>query len=272
MRPRHGSEHGLIEVRDPLLRDQFAQLPMSIFCAHELGTGAKLTYSMLLRLAWEGRGYPGHEACSDRFGPSVASIKRYLAELHEWGLINAYRASYGSTNSYQVFRPDDPECRLDLPQDRLNMSLKGAQSEPEASSDLAGVRTDSVSDSEERDESASARARALNGKTACIERLAAEFAPDEPVSAIETFLLGFDLGLLEEAAAITRGNDGAEKPIAYLYGVVKRLAAEAGQGRDRSRPPGLDEELSDGEHVAAVEAYERVKAWVEGGRQGPPPS
>ncbi|GAI68808.1 unnamed protein product [marine sediment metagenome] len=271
MRLRHGSEHGVIDVRDPLLRDQFAQLPMSIFCAQELSTGAKLAYSMLLRLAWEGRGYPGHQACSDRFGPSVASIKRYVAELHEWGLINGYRASYGSTNSYQVFRPDDPECKLDLPQNRLKMSLKGAQTEPEAGSELAGVRTDSVSDSEERDESPGADAP--TAKAAYIQDLAAEFAPGQAVPAIQSFLARFSGPLLRDAAEITRAADGVEKPIAYLYGVVKGLASAAGQqGRVAARPLGIDDELSEEDHAAAVVAFDRVKAWVDGGRQGPPPS
>ena len=278
MRAPRSSDRGRIEVRDPLLRDQFAQLPMAVFCAPELSTGAKLTYAILLRLAWErGSSYPGHQACSDRFGPSVASLKRYLAELEAWGLVASYRESFGSTNSYHIFRPDDPECKLKVRLDRLNMSLKGAQTEPEEGSELAEnvvKDVDSVSDSVQRDDSASSRASAptAHDTTELISLIAQEFAPGEPIGALETFLEPFGPELLTRAAAITRGNGQTEKPIAYLYGVVKRLAAEQGaQGAARQPAACLESELSASELAAAEEMRQRVFAWVRGGRKGPPP-
>ena len=67
------------------------------------------------------------------------------------------------------------------------------------------------------------------------------------------------MALIEQAAAITQGHSNTKKPIAYLYGVVQRLAEqEATKPLARQRADPLPE-LSEAEYSTSLEALERVK-------------
>ena len=72
---------------------------------------AKLTYGLLLWYLWRDRGYPGHQAAAKEFGIAERSLKRYISELEDSGLVAKKRAGLGETNSYHL---PDPRASLAL--------------------------------------------------------------------------------------------------------------------------------------------------------------
>lgn len=88
---------------DPATAGGFTQVPNFLLTNQALSVGAKLTYAMLLKYAWhESACYPGQEKLADDMGTGERSVRRYLAELEEFGLLEVQQRGLGKTNLYKL--------------------------------------------------------------------------------------------------------------------------------------------------------------------------
>jgi len=134
-----------------------------------------------------------------------------------------------------------------------------------ASEEVGGTASEEVTrhsrtrDNNENEQPSVSSGSIPNDKAQLLTALATEFAPNEQPQAIVSYLGRFPNGLLDQAAVITRQSANAKNPIAYLYGVVQRLAEqESVKPLARQRGEVLPE-LSEAEYSASLEALERVK-------------
>lgn len=94
-----------IVVEDPLLRKGFTVVPNLLFALKGLSHGARLTYVLLLKYAWqEGSCFPGVERLGEDLGVERKSVMRYTRELRSKGLITVKRRGLGKTNIYYISR------------------------------------------------------------------------------------------------------------------------------------------------------------------------
>lgn len=82
----------------------FTQVPNFILTEPNLSVGAKMTYAMLLRYAWQNDYcFPGQERLAQDMGVGKRSVIRFMAELEKAGYIAVTRRGLGQTNLYQLF-------------------------------------------------------------------------------------------------------------------------------------------------------------------------
>lgn len=82
----------------------FTQVPNFILTEPNLSVGAKLTYAMLLRYAWQNDFcFPGQERLANDMGAGKRTVIRFMAELEKAGYIAVTRRGLGQTNLYQLF-------------------------------------------------------------------------------------------------------------------------------------------------------------------------
>lgn len=89
---------------DPMSIKGFTQVPNFILENGDLTIGAKMTYAMLLRYAWEKDScFPGQKTLADKSGMGERSINRYVQELHEKSFIKIKRQGLGKPNIYSLY-------------------------------------------------------------------------------------------------------------------------------------------------------------------------
>jgi DNA-binding transcriptional ArsR family regulator len=89
---------------DPVTRHGFTQVPNFLLTKKELSVGAKLAYAMLLKYAWaDDACFPGQLKLGDDMGSSERSVRSYLKELEEAGLLEITQRGLGKTNIYRLF-------------------------------------------------------------------------------------------------------------------------------------------------------------------------
>ncbi len=91
----------------------FTQVPNFILVSKKLSVGAKLTYAMLLKYAWQNNFcFPGQERLADDMGTSKRSVVAYIRELQNAGFVNVKRRGQGKSNIYELnLRPRDAARR-----------------------------------------------------------------------------------------------------------------------------------------------------------------
>ena len=88
---------------DPMSRRGFTQVPNFILENDKLSTGAKLTYAMMLRYAWEkDQCFPGQKTLAQNAGMGQRSVVRYIQELEDKGFISIKRRGLGKVNIYEL--------------------------------------------------------------------------------------------------------------------------------------------------------------------------
>jgi DNA-binding transcriptional ArsR family regulator len=98
-------EKHTIVIEDPLLRRGFTIVPNLLFIFKGLSHGARLTYVLLLKYAWqEGSCFPGVDRLAEDLGVERKSVMRYTRELRNRGLIHIKRRGFGKTNVYRISR------------------------------------------------------------------------------------------------------------------------------------------------------------------------
>ena len=85
----------------------FVQIPVLILGEADLHPGAKIVYAGLLWYLWRSQDYPGHEAAGQDWGMSRGTVRKYLEELEERGLIQHNRPGLGQPNSYHLLDPEE---------------------------------------------------------------------------------------------------------------------------------------------------------------------
>ena len=99
------SNTGQSEVRflNPNLRHGFAQIPRPVLKAKGLGDKAKLLYCLLVDYAWnKDNCFPGQKRLAEELGASEITVRRALAELRDFGLIDWKQRGMTQTNVYYI--------------------------------------------------------------------------------------------------------------------------------------------------------------------------
>jgi hypothetical protein len=88
---------------DPATRHGFTMVPNFLLTNKKLSVGAKLAYAMLLKYAWSDDAcYPGQQKLADDMGSGERSIRTYLKELEDEGLLEVTQRGLGKTNLYRL--------------------------------------------------------------------------------------------------------------------------------------------------------------------------
>jgi len=93
----------ILRGADALSSRGFTQVPNSVLETDKLSPGAKLTFAMLLKYAWQNNYcFPGQERLAKDMGGGVRSIVRYVQELESGGFIKITRRGLGKPNLYEI--------------------------------------------------------------------------------------------------------------------------------------------------------------------------
>ena len=81
----------------------FTQVPNFLLTNKDLSVGAKLAYAMLLKYAWDaGACFPGQVKLGEDMGAGERSVRTYLKELEDAGLLEVEQRGLGKTNMYRL--------------------------------------------------------------------------------------------------------------------------------------------------------------------------
>src|SRR6266852_895159 len=88
---------------DPVTRQGFTQVPNFILTKKDISVGAKLSYAMLLKYAWDNDScFPGQAKLAADMGAAERSIRTYLKELEGVELLEIVQRGLGKTNLYRL--------------------------------------------------------------------------------------------------------------------------------------------------------------------------
>lgn len=81
----------------------FTQVPNFILVSKKVSVGAKLTYAMLLKYAWQDDYcFPGQERLAEDIGVGKRSVVTFIKELQEADYISVQRRGQGKSNLYEL--------------------------------------------------------------------------------------------------------------------------------------------------------------------------
>jgi len=81
----------------------YTQVPNHVLVSTKISPGAKLTYAMLLKYAWEKDFcYPGQQRLAKDLGGGVRSVVRYMQELERNRFLKIVRRGQGKPNVYEL--------------------------------------------------------------------------------------------------------------------------------------------------------------------------
>lgn len=93
----------IIKGGDAFSVSGFTQVPNAILRSSSLTPAAKMTYAMLLSYAWQNDYcFPGQERLAKDIGVSDRSVRTYLKELEEKGLLTIKQQGQGRPNLYTL--------------------------------------------------------------------------------------------------------------------------------------------------------------------------
>ena len=81
----------------------FTQVPNFILVSKKISVGAKLTYAMLIKYAWQNDYcFPGQDRLAEDIGVGKRSIVRWIKELEEADFLAVKRRGLGKSNLYEL--------------------------------------------------------------------------------------------------------------------------------------------------------------------------
>jgi biotin operon repressor len=93
----------ILEGADVLSARGFTQVPNYVLESARLSAGAKLTYAMLLKYAWENDYcFPGQDRLAADMGVSRQTANKYIQELQKKEYIQIKRQGQGRPNVYTL--------------------------------------------------------------------------------------------------------------------------------------------------------------------------
>src|SRR5690242_2910815 len=93
----------ILKGADMLSQSGFTQVPNSVLESSEISPGAKLTYAMLLKYAWQNDFcFPGQDRLAKDMGVSLRSTNSYIQELEQRSFITIRRRGQGKPNIYEL--------------------------------------------------------------------------------------------------------------------------------------------------------------------------
>ncbi|OPY61657.1 MAG: hypothetical protein A4E56_01892 [Pelotomaculum sp. PtaU1.Bin065] len=110
-------------ILDPTLKKGFTAIPNSVLLANGLSMSAKCLYFILLSFAWqENECFPGQQRLAEAAGCTDRTIRKYLDELREFGLISWVQRGLNQTNIYYIHNLEDLKALSD--KDRKGSSVQ----------------------------------------------------------------------------------------------------------------------------------------------------
>ena len=93
----------ILKGADVLTVKGFTQVPNHVLVSSKLSPGAKLTYAMLLKYAWQNDCcFPGQELLATDMGVTRQSTNAYIQELQREQFITIKRRGQGRPNLYEL--------------------------------------------------------------------------------------------------------------------------------------------------------------------------
>jgi hypothetical protein len=93
----------ILEGADALSSKGFTQVPNLVLESKKISPGAKLTYAMLLKYAWQNDFcFPGQERLAEDMGVGKRSVVTYIRELEDQKFIGVKRQGQGKSNIYTL--------------------------------------------------------------------------------------------------------------------------------------------------------------------------
>jgi len=93
----------VLKGADILSAKGFTQVPNHVLVSKKISPGAKLTYAMLLKYAWQNNYcYPGQERLADDMGVTDRSVRTYLQELATQQFLTIKQRGLGKPNLYEL--------------------------------------------------------------------------------------------------------------------------------------------------------------------------
>ena len=93
----------ILEGADALSSKGFTQVPNLVLESKKISPGAKLTYAMLLKYAWQNDYcFPGQERLAEDMGVGKRSVVTYIRELEDQKFIGVKRQGQGKSNIYTL--------------------------------------------------------------------------------------------------------------------------------------------------------------------------
>jgi hypothetical protein len=113
--------------KDDLLSGKWTPIRNSIWSSSELSQGAKLCYIAIIAHLFRSSdtvAWPGQKRLGELLGVSERSIRNYLSELENIGIIFAERRGLNQTNRYYVCKPDKKLLKPTWSADRKQASAQ----------------------------------------------------------------------------------------------------------------------------------------------------
>jgi len=93
----------ILNGADVLTAKGYTQVPNHVLVSDRLSPGAKLTYAMLLKYAWQNDScFPGQERLAKDMGVTDRSVRTYLQELEREQFITIKQRGLGKPNLYEL--------------------------------------------------------------------------------------------------------------------------------------------------------------------------
>src|SRR4030081_1372555 len=93
----------ILDGADVLTVKGFTQGPNRVLVSARLSPGAKLTYAMLLKYAWQNDYcFPGQERLAKDMGVTDRSVRTYLQELERERFVAIHQRGLGKPNLYEL--------------------------------------------------------------------------------------------------------------------------------------------------------------------------
>jgi hypothetical protein len=93
----------VLKGADVLSAKGFTQVPNHLLVSNKLSPGAKLTYAMLLKYAWQNDYcFPGQERLAKDMGVTDRSVRTYLQELSAQHFVAIKQRGLGKPNLYEL--------------------------------------------------------------------------------------------------------------------------------------------------------------------------
>jgi len=93
----------ILKGADVLSEKGFTQVPNHVLVSSRLSPGAKLTYAMLLKYAWQNDYcFPGQERLAKDMGVTDRSVRTYLQELATKQFVVIKQRGLGKPNLYEL--------------------------------------------------------------------------------------------------------------------------------------------------------------------------
>src|ERR1044071_7477941 len=93
----------VLKGADVLTAKGFTQVPNHVLISPRLSPGAKLTYAMLLKYAWQNDYcFPGQGRLANDMGVTDRSVRTYLQELEREQFVTIKQRGLGKPNLYEL--------------------------------------------------------------------------------------------------------------------------------------------------------------------------